>query len=146
MELLTFTRNQPIRIKQEPGKLADSFSVMPFCWLNKINQTGFFLSFDFMKLAVTECCERLAYYGMSTNLVNYIEKHLSMGNVAASNSVTNWSGTCYATPLIGAFLADAYLGRYWTIASFVVIYICVSFHLLLLQQIIFIFVFLNVKD
>ncbi|ESQ40100.1 hypothetical protein EUTSA_v10013125mg [Eutrema salsugineum] len=72
----------------------------------------------------TECCERLAYYGMSINLVNYVEKHLSMGNVAASNSVTNWSGTCYATPLIGAFLADAYLGRYFTIASFVIVYIC----------------------
>ncbi|KAL1194052.1 Protein NRT1/ PTR FAMILY 8.2 [Cardamine amara subsp. amara] len=71
----------------------------------------------------TECCERLAYYGMSTNIVNYLEKQMDMDNVAASTSVTNWSGTCYATPLIGAFIADAYLGRYWTIASFVVIYI-----------------------
>jgi dipeptide/tripeptide permease len=44
----------------------------------------------------------------------------------AANNVTNWSGTCYITPLIGAFLADAYLGRFWTIASFMVIYIIVS--------------------
>ncbi|KAL6138842.1 hypothetical protein ACLB2K_064121 [Fragaria x ananassa] len=65
-----------------------------------------------------ECCERLAYYGMSTNLVNYLQKQLSMGNAAAANSVTNWSGTCNVTPLLGAFLADAYLGRYWTIAIF----------------------------
>ena len=64
--------------------------------------------------------------GMSTNLVNYLEDRLNQGNVAASNNVTNWSGTCYITPLIGAFLADSYLGRYWTIASFVVIYIIVS--------------------
>jgi hypothetical protein len=28
--------------------------------------------------------------------------------------------------LLGAFLADAYLGRFWTIASFVIIYIVVS--------------------
>jgi dipeptide/tripeptide permease len=77
-------------------------------------------------LAGNECCERLAYYGMSTNLVNYLEDRLNQGNVAASNNVTNWSGTCYITPLIGAFLADSYLGRYWTIASFVVIYIIVS--------------------
>lgn len=70
-----------------------------------------------------ECCERLAYYGMGTNLVNYLEKQLHMGNVAAANNVTNWSGTCYITPLIGAFLADAYLGRYWTIASFSIIYV-----------------------
>ncbi|XP_031276114.1 protein NRT1/ PTR FAMILY 8.1-like [Pistacia vera] len=70
-----------------------------------------------------ECCERLAYYGMSTNLVNYLQKQLSQGNVTASNNVTNWSGTCYITPLIGAFLADSYLGRYWTIASFSILYV-----------------------
>lgn len=74
-----------------------------------------------------ECCERLAYYGMSTNLVNYLQIRLNMDNVAASNTVTSWSGTCYLTPLIGAFLADAYLGRFWTIASFSIIYVFVSF-------------------
>lgn len=74
-----------------------------------------------------ECCERLAYYGMSTNLVNYLQIRLNMDNVTASNSVTSWSGTCYLTPLIGAFLADAYLGRFWTIASFSIIYAFVSF-------------------
>lgn len=63
---------------------------------------------------------------MSTNLVNYLEDRLNQGNATASNNVTNWSGTCYITPLIGAFIADAYLGRYWTIASFVIIYILVS--------------------
>ncbi|KAF5750861.1 Peptide transporter 1 isoform 1 [Tripterygium wilfordii] len=70
-----------------------------------------------------ECCERLAYYGMSTNLVNYLELRYNQGNATAANNVTNWSGTCYITPLIGAFLADAYLGRFWTIAGFVVFYI-----------------------
>ncbi|CAN0879756.1 Protein NRT1/ PTR FAMILY 8.2 [Linum grandiflorum] len=71
-----------------------------------------------------ECCERLAYYGMSTNLVNFLGERLNMGNAKAATTVTNWSGTCYATPLIGAFLADAYLGRFKTIAIFVMVYIC----------------------
>ncbi|XP_058109268.1 protein NRT1/ PTR FAMILY 8.1-like [Magnolia sinica] len=70
-----------------------------------------------------ECCERLAYYGMGTNLVNYLKLRLNQGNATAANNVTNWSGTCYIMPLFGAFLADAYLGRYWTIASFSVIYV-----------------------
>ncbi|XP_042511884.1 protein NRT1/ PTR FAMILY 8.1-like [Macadamia integrifolia] len=70
-----------------------------------------------------ECCERLAYYGMSTNLVNYLLKRLGQGTASSANNVTNWSGTCYITPLIGAFLADAYLGRYWTIAIFSIIYV-----------------------
>ena len=64
---------------------------------------------------------------MGTNLVNYLKDRLNQGNVTASNNVTNWSGTCYITPLIGAFLADAYLGRYWTIAGFSIIYVFVSF-------------------
>lgn len=74
-------------------------------------------------ILANECCERLAYYGMSTNLVNYMKKFLNQGNTEAANNVTNWSGTCYITPLIGAFVADAYLGRYKTISSFMIVYI-----------------------
>ncbi|CAI9096858.1 OLC1v1033096C3 [Oldenlandia corymbosa var. corymbosa] len=69
-----------------------------------------------------ECCERLAYYGISTNLVTYLTKKLHEGNVSAARNVTTWQGTCYLTPLIGAVLADAYWGRYWTIATFSTIY------------------------
>ncbi|XP_068662122.1 protein NRT1/ PTR FAMILY 8.3-like [Aristolochia californica] len=70
----------------------------------------------------TECCERLAYYGIATNLVTYLTKMLHEGNVSAARNVTTWSGTCYLSPLIGAILADAYWGRYWTIAVFSTIY------------------------
>jgi len=77
-------------------------------------------------LSVSCDCERLAYYGINTNLVNYLKFQLDQSSVVAINNVTNWSGTCYVTPLLGAFLADAYLGRYWTIACFSVIYVFVS--------------------
>ncbi|XAR62234.1 Peptide-transporting ATPase [Bertholletia excelsa] len=70
-----------------------------------------------------EICERIANYGVGTNLVYYLHERLKQGNAEASNSVTNWSGTCWLTPLIGAFLADAYFGRYRTIAAFSLIYI-----------------------
>ncbi|XP_024963434.1 protein NRT1/ PTR FAMILY 8.3-like [Cynara cardunculus var. scolymus] len=69
-----------------------------------------------------ECCERLAYYGIATNLVSYLTKKLHQGNASAARNVTTWQGTCYLTPLIGAVLADAYWGRYWTIAIFSTIY------------------------
>ncbi|GAB4857381.1 hypothetical protein Ancab_015290 [Ancistrocladus abbreviatus] len=69
-----------------------------------------------------EACERLAYYGMSTNLVNYLTERLNESPASASKNVNNWSGTCYIMPLLGAFLADAYCGRYWTIAIFSIIY------------------------
>nr|POE74206.1 protein nrt1/ ptr family 8.1 [Quercus suber] len=73
-----------------------------------------------------ECCERLAYYGMRTNLILYFKNRLHQHSATASNNVSNWGGTCYITPLIGAFIADSYLGRYWTIALFSVIYVILS--------------------
>ncbi|KAK1321864.1 Peptide transporter PTR1 [Acorus calamus] len=74
-------------------------------------------------ILANEGCERLAYYGMSTNLVNYFKDRLHQGNATAANNVSNWSGTCYIMPLLGAFFADAYLGRYRTIVIFMIIYI-----------------------
>ncbi|KAL8102233.1 hypothetical protein AgCh_026934 [Apium graveolens] len=38
-------------------------------------------------------------------------------------TVTNLYGTCSVTPLLGAFLADSYLGRYWTIAASSIVYV-----------------------
>ncbi|XP_022882227.1 protein NRT1/ PTR FAMILY 8.3-like isoform X2 [Olea europaea var. sylvestris] len=34
----------------------------------------------------TECCERLAYYGIATNLVSYLTKYLHEGNVSAARN------------------------------------------------------------
>lgn len=70
-----------------------------------------------------EFCERLAYYGMSSNLVLYFKHRLKQSSATATKSNQDWGGTCYITPLIGAFVADAYLGRYWTIACFSAIYV-----------------------
>ncbi|CAJ1970615.1 unnamed protein product [Sphenostylis stenocarpa] len=70
-----------------------------------------------------ECAERLAYYGMSTNLVSYFKTQLHQHSATASKNVANWGGTCFITPLIGAFVADAYLGRYLTILCFSVVYV-----------------------
>jgi peptide/histidine transporter 3/4 len=77
-------------------------------------------------LTGNECCERLAYYGIAINLVVYLQTKLHQEAATAANNVTNWSGTCYIAPLIGGFIADAFLGRYWTIASFSTIYFIVS--------------------
>ncbi|ERN11101.1 hypothetical protein AMTRI_Chr04g181130 [Amborella trichopoda] len=70
----------------------------------------------------TECCERLAYYGIATNLVTYLTKFLHESNASAARNISTWQGTCYLTPLLGGVLADAYWGRYWTIALFSTIY------------------------
>ncbi|KAK8941382.1 Peptide transporter PTR3-B [Platanthera zijinensis] len=58
--------------------------------------------------------ERLAYYGVALNLVLYLTNKLHQGTVKASNNVTNWFGTIMISPILGAYIADAHLGRYWT--------------------------------
>ncbi|KAJ1694002.1 hypothetical protein LUZ63_010700 [Rhynchospora breviuscula] len=70
-----------------------------------------------------EVFERMAYYGISSNLVLYLTRKLHQGTVASSNNVTNWVGTIWMTPIIGAYVADAHLGRYWTFVIASVIYI-----------------------
>jgi peptide/histidine transporter 3/4 len=75
--------------------------------------------------AVYELFERMAYYGVAANLVVYLTERLHQGTVQAANNVTNWSGTVFLTPLLGAFLADAYLGRYWTFVAGSAVYLLV---------------------
>ncbi|XP_059627000.1 protein NRT1/ PTR FAMILY 8.1-like [Cornus florida] len=60
------------------------------------------------------------------NLVLYFKHRLHQHSATTSKNDLNWSRTYYITPLIGAFLADAYLGRYWTIACFSIIYVIVT--------------------
>ncbi|GMY06331.1 protein NRT1/ PTR FAMILY 5.2-like [Fagus crenata] len=61
-----------------------------------------------------EVFERMAYYGIASNLVLYLTRKLHEGTVKSSNSVTNWVATVWMTPILGAYIADTYLGRYWT--------------------------------
>nr|GEY90046.1 protein NRT1/ PTR FAMILY 5.2-like [Tanacetum cinerariifolium] len=70
-----------------------------------------------------EVCERMAYYGIATNLVLYLTRELHEGTVKSSNNVTNWVGTVWMTPILGAYIADTYLGRYWTFIIASVIYL-----------------------
>ncbi|WZY78254.1 hypothetical protein YC2023_024638 [Brassica napus] len=63
---------------------------------------------------VYEMFERMAYYGISSNLVIFMTTKLHQGTVQSSNNVTNWVGTIFLTPILGAYVADAHLGRYLT--------------------------------
>jgi dipeptide/tripeptide permease len=78
--------------------------------------------------AVTECFEELAYYGIQFNLVTFLKNVLHENNVTAARNYTNWQGTCYIAPLIGAIIADSYLGRYLTTVAFFIVYLLVCKH------------------
>ncbi|KAF7024970.1 hypothetical protein CFC21_037228 [Triticum aestivum] len=78
-------------------------------------------SWGYVFILVNNCLQYSAYYGVSTNLVNFLKVQLHSGSKAAANSVTNWQGTASITPLAAGFLADSFLGRYWTITLFLFI-------------------------
>ncbi|CAN6310833.1 unnamed protein product [Urochloa humidicola] len=65
----------------------------------------------------------MAFYGISSNLVLYLTTKLHQGVVPSANNVTNWVGTIWMTPVVGAYIADAHLGRYRTFMAASVIYL-----------------------
>ncbi|XP_037411451.1 protein NRT1/ PTR FAMILY 6.1-like isoform X2 [Triticum dicoccoides] len=70
-----------------------------------------------------ETAERMAYYGLSVNMVVFMFKVMHLPFAASANAVNNFLGISQASSVLGGFLADAYLGRYWTIAAFTTLYL-----------------------
>ncbi|KAK6281901.1 hypothetical protein POUND7_015726 [Theobroma cacao] len=70
-----------------------------------------------------EMAERMAYFGLSVNMVAFMFYVMHRPFSSSSNAVNNFLGISQASSVLGGFLADAYLGRYWTIAIFTTIYL-----------------------
>ncbi|KAJ1723741.1 peptide transporter ptr2, partial [Coemansia biformis] len=84
-------------------------------------------------IIVTEFCERFTYYGVSGLFQNYIMNGykvpgsnpgaLDRGKQTATALGNFFQFWCYITPILGAIIADQYLGKYKTILIFAVIYL-----------------------
>ncbi|GAU31411.1 hypothetical protein TSUD_370600 [Trifolium subterraneum] len=59
--------------------------------------------------------ERLANFGMQTNFIVYLMKVYNMDQVLAANIMNTWMAVSNVVPLIGAFVADSYFGKFHTI-------------------------------
>ncbi|KAI7902052.1 POT family-domain-containing protein [Cokeromyces recurvatus] len=73
---------------------------------------------------------RFAYYGGSTPFQNYVQNGpmddpagaLNRGQSTATALQNFFTFFCYFTPMLGAIVADQYIGRYWTIIIFSIVY------------------------
>ena len=78
----------------------------------------------------SEAAERFSYYGMNSILVIFMTQHLlnasGQPDYMTSEQADAWYHTfvsaLYFLPLFGAFLADAIIGKFWTIISLSVVY------------------------
>ncbi|XP_008796703.2 protein NRT1/ PTR FAMILY 2.13-like [Phoenix dactylifera] len=63
-----------------------------------------------------ETFERVASFGLTANFTVYLVSRYHMKQVAASNFVNVYGGVMNSAPLLGAFISDAYWGRFRTLA------------------------------
>ncbi len=62
-----------------------------------------------------EACERFSFYGMKSILVLYMVNALAMSESDAMEVAHLFNALIYILPLLGAWIADRFLGRYRTI-------------------------------
>ncbi|KAJ2957341.1 hypothetical protein NQZ79_g6945 [Umbelopsis isabellina] len=83
-----------------------------------------------------EFCERFTFYGLSGPFQNYVQYPnppsypaaqpgaMGRGQQTATALNTFFQFWCYITPILGAIVADQYLGKYRTIVLFACVYLC----------------------
>ncbi|KAL3622846.1 hypothetical protein CASFOL_033454 [Castilleja foliolosa] len=74
-------------------------------------------------IIATEFSERLSYFGLASSLVIYLTKVLHQDLTTAAKNTNYWTGVTTMMPLLGGFLADAYLGRFPTVLTSSIIYL-----------------------
>ncbi|KAG6556128.1 hypothetical protein Mapa_002069 [Marchantia paleacea] len=59
--------------------------------------------------------ETIATLGITLNLVGYLTTKLNVSPSRAANIMTNFMGTNYLLTVVWGFIADSFLGKFWTV-------------------------------
>ncbi|KAG7503188.1 solute carrier family 15 member 1-like [Solea senegalensis] len=73
-------------------------------------------------IVVNEFCERFSYYGMRAVLVLYFKYFLNWDDDFATTIYHTFVALCYLTPILGAIVADSWLGKFKTIIYLSIVY------------------------
>uniref|UniRef100_A0A8C7LC64 Solute carrier family 15 member 1 n=1 Tax=Oncorhynchus kisutch TaxID=8019 RepID=A0A8C7LC64_ONCKI len=73
-------------------------------------------------IVVNEFCERFSYYGMRAVLVLYFRYFLKWDDDLATSIYHTFIALCYLTPILGAIVADSWLGKFKTIVYLSIVY------------------------
>jgi POT family proton-dependent oligopeptide transporter len=74
-----------------------------------------------------EFAERSSYYGMRAILALYMTEKLGVDKADAGTFMSLFMAACYFFPLAGGYVADNFLGKYWTIVLFAAPYVVAQF-------------------
>ncbi|KAJ7319839.1 hypothetical protein JRQ81_019350, partial [Phrynocephalus forsythii] len=103
--------HHPRALQMEKNKVPRNYS--PGCF-------GYPLSIFF--IVINEFCERFSYYGMRAVLVLYFKFFLTWDDNLATAIYHTFVALCYLTPILGALIADSWLGKFMTIISLSIVY------------------------
>uniref|UniRef100_A0A8C2JNA9 Solute carrier family 15 member 2 n=1 Tax=Cyprinus carpio TaxID=7962 RepID=A0A8C2JNA9_CYPCA len=74
-------------------------------------------------IVVNEFCERFSYYGMKAVLTLYFIHYLHWDKNLSTAVYHAFSSLCYFTPLLGAVIADSWLGKFRTVIYLSIVYV-----------------------
>ncbi|XP_021742270.1 protein NRT1/ PTR FAMILY 1.2-like isoform X1 [Chenopodium quinoa] len=66
-------------------------------------------------IIANESFEKVASYGLTTNMIVYLMNDYKMSLAKGQNLLFLWTAAINFLPIVGAFVADSYLGRFLTI-------------------------------
>ncbi|RDY05220.1 Protein NRT1/ PTR FAMILY 2.13, partial [Mucuna pruriens] len=105
----SLVESEPETRPNKPG-----WKAMPYILGRQIYEAC--IGFNYVNFAVNETVERLAQLGIQINFMVYLMRVYNMDQVSASNVLNIWGVVSNVLPVVGAFVADTYLGKFSTIA------------------------------